>query len=104
MTGFDISRDGRQLVVTPAGELVASMVAGLKGELQRAIDDGAGEMVFDLSGTTMVDSSGIGLMIAAYNSLSARQGTVRVKGASDDIFRLLQSMRLDRRLNVTRRG
>jgi anti-sigma B factor antagonist len=103
MTGFDITRDGPRLVVTPSGELVASVVAGLKSELQRALEEGAGEMEFDLSATSMVDSSGIGLMIAAYNSLSARKGNVRVSGVSDDIFRLLQSMRLDKRLNVTKR-
>jgi anti-sigma B factor antagonist len=103
MSGFEIKRDGKRLVVTPEGELVASTVADLKGELQRALDEGAGEMEFDLATTTTLDSSGIGLLIAAYNSLSARQGSVKVTGVSDDIFRLLQSMRLDKRLNVATR-
>jgi anti-sigma B factor antagonist len=103
MPGFELRREGNRLVVTPEGELVASTVADLKGELQRAIDAGTGEMEFDLASTAMLDSSGIGLLIAAYNSLSARQGTMKVTGVSDDIFRLLQSMRLDKRLNVAKR-
>jgi anti-anti-sigma factor len=103
MPPFEIKREGNRLVVTPEAELVASTVADLKGALQRAIEEGAGEMEFDLAFTSMLDSSGIGLLIAAHNSLSARHGSMRVTGASDDIFRLLQSMRLDKRLNVAKR-
>jgi anti-sigma B factor antagonist len=103
MPAFEIKRDGARLVVTPDGQLVASTVADLKGVLQKELADGAGEMEFDLTSTTMLDSSGIGLLIAAYNSVSARNGSLKVTGASDDIFRLLQSMRLDKRLNVAKR-
>ena len=51
----------------------------------------------------MLDSSGIGLLIAAHNSLARKEGRVRVVNASADVFRLLQSMRLVGRLNVQAR-
>jgi anti-anti-sigma factor len=59
--------------------------------------------VFDLGKTAMLDSSGIGLLIATCNSLERKKGKMRVLQASSDILRLLQSMRLAGRLNVSGR-
>jgi anti-anti-sigma regulatory factor len=52
----------------------------------------------------MLDSSGMGLLIAAANSLAPGGGRIRVTNVSPDIFRLLQSMRLTTRLNVSARA
>ena len=49
----------------------------------------------------MLDSSGMGLLIAAANSLAHSGGKLRVTNVCPDIFRLLQSMRLTARLNVS---
>lgn len=43
----------------------------------------------------------MGLLIAASNSLATHSGKVYVTNVSPDIFRLLQSMRLTARLNVS---
>jgi anti-anti-sigma regulatory factor len=43
----------------------------------------------------------MGLLIAAVNSVAPNGGKVRVTNVSPDIFRLLQSMRLTSRLNVS---
>jgi anti-anti-sigma regulatory factor len=51
----------------------------------------------------MLDSTGIGLLIAARNSIAAKGGTLRVQAVSQDIFKLLQNMRLVSRLNVSGR-
>jgi len=60
--------------------------------------------VFDLSSTAMLDSSGMGLLIAAANSVVPQGGKVRVTNVGPEIFRLLQSMRLTARLNVSGRA
>jgi anti-anti-sigma regulatory factor len=51
----------------------------------------------------MLDSSGIGLLIAAANTAARRGGRVSVTNVSADILRLLQMMRLIDRLNATGR-
>ena len=63
----------------------------------------ARNLVIDLANAKMLDSSGMGLLIAAANSLAQMGGKVRVTNVSPDIFRLLQSMRLTLRLNVSGR-
>ena len=51
----------------------------------------------------MVDSSGIGLLIAASNTLSQKNGRLAVVNTAPEILRLMQSMRLVTRLNISGR-
>lgn len=104
MTSYTIKRHDKECQVTLEGDLTASLVPELQTALKQQLDQSAGNIVFDLSKTEVLDSSGIGLMIAASNSLARRQGCLRVCGVSQNILRLLQSMRLVSRLNATGRN
>ncbi len=103
MKEFELKRNGESLGVVLGGDLTASMVPELKSALQKATGEGVLEVDFDLSNTAFIDSTGIGLLIATYNSLSKKNGTVRVVMVSEDIYGLLRSMRLEKRLCVVRR-
>jgi anti-anti-sigma factor len=83
------------------GDLTAVLVPEIQASLKEMMGNGARDMVFDLTDTAMLDSSGMGLLIAAANSLGPLGGKVRVTNVCPDIFRLLKSMRLTARLNVT---
>jgi len=103
MADYIINRDGAKSTITLNGDLTASMVAGLQAALKTELESGVKELVFDLGNTVMLDSSGIGLLIAASNSLAKAQGKIQVINVSPDILHLLQSMRLAGRLNATGR-
>lgn len=47
-------------------------------------------LVIDLSGLTFMDSSGIGVIIGRYRTLSRRNGSVAVRGASPQIDRIFK--------------
>jgi anti-anti-sigma factor len=100
---YVVELQNNQCQVTLAGDLTAATIPDLQPALRKALNQGASEMVFDLSNAVMLDSSGIGLLIATANSVTRRGGKVRVTNVSDDIFRLLQMMRLVDRLNATSR-
>jgi anti-anti-sigma factor len=100
---FELKWYGNKVAVAFDGDLTASGVPDLKAALQKALEDGALEVEFDLSKASVIDSTGIGILIAAYNSLAKRNGTVRLIIGSDDIFRMFQSMRLEKRLCVSKR-
>jgi anti-anti-sigma factor len=51
--------------------------------------------VVDLSGVTFMDSSGINVLIAAHQSMSAAQGWLRIAGAQESVLRTLQLVGLD---------
>ena len=103
MTSYTIKRAVNECRVALEGDLTASLVPELQAALKQQLEQGASEVVFDLEKTAVLDSTGIGLMIAVSNSLARRQGKMRVLGVSRDILQLLQSMRLVARLNATAR-
>jgi anti-anti-sigma factor len=104
MAAYVIEQNEQKGSVKLTGDLTAILVPELLAGLRETLNRGARELEFDLAGTTMLDSSGIGLLIATANSLARSGGRVRVTNVCPDIFRLLQSMRLTGRLNVTQKA
>ncbi len=103
MNPFELKRDENTLTVVLGGDLTAILVLALKPELQKLLGEGVVDLIFDLGAATVIDSTGIGFLVASHNSLKKMNGTMRVVQVSEDIMRLLQSMRLDKRLNVASR-
>jgi anti-sigma B factor antagonist len=103
MAKYTLEQIGKDCRVTMHGDLVASVIPDLQAALKLQLQPGVAAIVFDLAATVMLDSSGIGLLIATSNTIARQQGQVRVLNVSPDILRLLQSMRLASRLNATGR-
>ena len=99
MTDICVAREGEHVKVTPGPELTAREALLIRSALKLKAD-GAREIVFDMSGAKTLDYAGLCLLIAAHNSMRATGGTVRLVGLSNDIFKLLQGMRLADRLNA----
>ena len=58
------------------------------------------DVTIDLAGVDIVESVGLGLVIATHNSLSHKGGKLTVINASDDVFQLFKTMRLDQHFEV----
>lgn len=101
-TVFEIISEADGTVLRPTTNLVAESMADLRAGLREAINDKEGEIRIDLAKVEFMDSSGIGLLIAAHNSLKERSAQLRVIGASDNIADLLTSMCLDRHFPIER--
>ena len=67
---YVLEQKERQSSVRLTGDLTAALVPDLQAALGQELNKGIRELVFDLANTAMLDSSGIGLLIAAANSLS----------------------------------
>ncbi len=104
MSVCELLREGPRVRVTLTGKLTATEVPELQTALKAELAAGATEVIVDVAATTLIDSTGIGLLIATYNSLGAVQGSIQVINALPDIFGLLRSMRLVDRLRVTSAG
>lgn len=100
MSRYQIVKDGTQATVVMEGDLTAALVPELKPLLKQLIDEGTKQLAFDLSRTGLVDSSGIGLLIAAHNSMGKSGGRLVVTGASPEIVHLFKTMRLDRHFGM----
>jgi anti-anti-sigma factor len=96
----EIFNQGDQTIIKPGIDIVASMAEEFKKELLFAIDESQGEIVIDLEGSEMVDSVGIGVIIAAHNSLNQAGRQLRVTNVNKDVYGLFTTMRLNRRFTV----
>jgi serine/threonine-protein kinase RsbW len=95
-----ITKEGDKVIVKPEKDMVASVVSSMKAELKQVLDDGAVKMAIDMSKVKMMDSMGIGLLIAAHNSLDKVGGQLELLNVSADILKLLKNMRLDKHFIV----
>ncbi len=96
----EIIREKNKTIVRPAMDIVASMAEDFKNELLSAINDCEEKLVIDFAGVEMVDSLGIGVIIAAHNTLTQAGKQLKVINVSKDIFGLFSTMRLNRRFTV----
>ena len=82
------------------GDMVAATVEAQRQQFKALIAAGAKEILVDLAGVMMVDSTGIGLLIQAHNTLAKTGGRISILHASDNLRSLFRSMRLDSRFNL----
>jgi anti-anti-sigma factor len=97
-----VTREDNKAVVRPAGDaIVAASIPELRSEMRGIVAEGVRELVVDLADVNMVDSSGIGLLISAYNSLRKLGGSLAVIHASPEVLELFQAMRIHQHFSVS---
>lgn len=96
----EIVNETDQTIIRPGKDVVASMAEAFKGELLSAINASQGLIVIDLKGVEMIDSVGIGVILASHNTLSQAGRKLEVINVTKDVYGLFTTMRLNRRFTV----
>lgn len=100
-----VTRQQQEAIVRPEGNgIVAATSDELRSKLRGLIEDGVRRLALDLAEVVMVDSSGIGLLIAAHNSLRKAGGHMEVIHATPEILELFQSMRMHQHFPISGMG
>ena len=97
---FEIRRQDSAVVMIPAGDIVASSTPPLRGAMRDLVRSGVGDLTIDLERTEMIDSTGLGLLISAFNSLQASGGRFQVINASEEILDLFRTMRMHQHFSI----
>ncbi len=92
-------KDGA-ILVKPDEDIVASKSLKLKKELLALIKNGEKNLIIDLQHIEMLDSTGLGILISAQNSLLEEGGALEVINVTADILKLFKIMRLDKHFVV----
>ena len=95
---FDAPRGARVLAV--AGELDLYTAPQLRTALDRELDGGARALVLDLTATTFMDSTALGVLIAALKALEPSGGRLVVATSRPSIVKTLAITGLDRAVAV----
>ncbi len=96
----EVVREGENTLVKPGTSIVASMAENFKKEIVSILDQYSGDLIIDLAGVGMVDSVGLGVIIATHNTLTQKNRTLKVINVSNDIYGLFSTMRLNKRFHV----
>ena len=96
-----ITWNAQDALVCPAGDVVAPLVPELRAALRAALAKGAREVTIDFSSVEMVDSTGLGLLISAHNSITKAGGKLAVVNVSKEILDLFRSMRIHQHFSVS---
>jgi anti-sigma B factor antagonist len=82
-------RAGSRAVVSVKGELDAYSAPSLEEEVSGLLADDVSELVFDLSETLFLDSSGLRAILTAQRRLADRDGKLALRAPSESVRRLL---------------
>ena len=96
----EIHKDAETVTIKPDCDIVASVLDDLKAELKGVADNGCSRLIIDFSEVRMIDSMGIGLLIAAYNSLKQKGATLELHHVSEEIASLFKHMRLNQHFTI----
>ncbi len=97
----EILKEGGAVTIKPGCDIVASVVDELKTDLKGIIEGGLAKLIIDLSDTKMIDSMGIGILIATYNSLKKKNVPMELVRVSPEIASLLKNMRLNQYFSIS---
>ena len=86
-----IYSEGNVLIAKPACEIDHHSAERLRGQVDAAFDKSScRHIIFDFSGVTFMDSSGIGMIIGRYKNAEKRGGRLALAAMSDEMGRLFQ--------------
>lgn len=68
----------------------------LEWAVENLVRDGRKKVVFDLSGVTNIDSTGIGIIVMSSGQLKKAGGELRLAGASSHVEEVLKITNVDR--------
>ena len=99
---LETSRIGDMLVAHLGGELDHCQATALRGELEDALKSpGITRLHVDMTDVTFMDSSGIGLLIGRYKTVTRLGGRMSAGGMTPEVERLFRMGGLHRIIEIT---
>lgn len=103
MADFEVTRDGEAAVMVPDGDVLSSSVPEMRTAMRDLVRSGVRNLVFDMKSSSRIDAMGLGLLFAAFNSITEAGGKFSVIHAPEDILDLFGSMRIHQHFAVSGR-
>ncbi len=95
-----MSEDGGQVLISFEEDIVAANSSNMKQKLKEAISGDIQSLTIDLGNIEQVDSVGVGVLIATFNSLRKEDKEFRLINVDSKIFELFKVMRLNKHFDI----
>ena len=86
---------GRVVIALGGKLMMGSQGDRIVAAVDRLLREGVRTIVFDLSGITVLDSTGVGYFIHSFNKIAAAGGEMRMSGATGHVFQTFHVSLLD---------
>ncbi len=96
---FKINQENDKAVVIPESNIVASIVNEFRSEMKQIVEQKK-SITIDLSNVEMIDSMGLGALIATHNSMQKYDKKLELINISKDLLSLMKTMRLDQHFDI----
>lgn len=96
----DVRRDSGTTVVVLTGEVDLHHVPEVHAVILRECAEKPARLVIDLAEVTYMDSSGVGVLVHAYQKMNALQGKLRLVGMQPRVRSVFEITRLDRYFTI----
>ena len=93
---FVLNKEEHASVLSIAGELDAVTARDLRPVIATIDGDRPPKVLVDLSRLRLIDSSGVGVIVALFKTVNAYQGSMSVVGVRDQPLAILRLLQLDR--------
>ena len=96
-----IEKNGSEVKVIPDQDILSSNRDELRNELAELVSEGVQHIIVDMSKVGRIDSSGLSVFIATYNSLKANEGVLELINVNETIRKLFLLTRFDRYISIS---
>src|SRR6266540_3332843 len=93
---FNLNTQEDSAVLSIGGELDALSVCDLRPVINRIGEEQPSKVLIDLSHLRLIDSSGVGAIVALFKKVKAYEGSLAVVGVQEQPLAILRLLRLDR--------
>ena len=98
---MNINRDSNSLTLNTEVDITSTNIEEIRAKILVEMDDALSEIVLDLEKVSLIDSSGISLLVSIQNTLKKKSGQLKLINVSEDIQRMFKLMRLDQHITIT---
>ncbi len=77
-------------------DFVIDEVATFRIKINKLIEEGQNDFVFDFSQCNFIDSTGLGALVSIYKKCNEKGGSVKLKSLKPEVEKLFKLTRLDK--------
>ncbi len=94
------TNNGENVTIALEGDFTSDLINDFRVAIQQEIEDGRTSFTIDFTDTVIIDSMGIGCLVATYNTLKQKGGEMQLSNVPENLRDVFQVMRLDRILSI----
>ncbi len=87
-------------VVKPGKSITAAKANEIKKKLTKVPEQKIKNLVLDFSKVEAIDTIGLGIILAAHNTMKSIEGNLELINVSEEFSALFKTMRLDQHFNI----